>query len=525
MVDNANSQTGGSPLSMNFKNKMLSWLKRDIKRPSLLTALLVFLIAALVFSQYGFDGFLRRDHGVFLYSGQQMAQGIPPYVSIFDHKGPLAPLVSGMAVSMATLLNLDDILVVRIAFFVLSSLAVAGLYLLGSKLFNSQKVGFLASFVFVGFTGFGIHAASGPLPKTAMVLFEVLSLLLTARKKWFWAGICGSLAFLAWQPAGIFALITVVLAFLQSEPGRPRVRNVLSAISGVLIPIVIVSLYFWYKGALYELVDGAILFNLRHLERFESGVTPYPLLNHLLQPILMVNIGFKSMAIPIFIGFFMVPLMYVWRLRLYRSSFLNLIRKDHFSALLLSFALVTIWSLWEFQYYYDTFVFLPYVAIGFGWLLYLALQGLFKIKEIGTTTQKLCFIVLCAILIGSAAVNYRVMANDELQEERQWAQQVESRFGTDARIVSISVPEILVLLHKTNPNPYLFICRGIDNRIDATTPGGFEGWLEELERYDPDVIAVGQVRSRFKPMLEDWLQSHYQETKVGSWTLYVKGDT
>jgi len=80
----------------------------------------------------------------------------------------------------------------------------------------------------------------------------------------------------------------------------------------------------------------------------------------------------------------------------------------------------------------------------------------------------------------------------------------------------------MVLLHKTNPNPYLFIIAGIDNKIDATTPSGFEGWLEELERYDPSVIALGPIGGKFKPMLTDWLQSHYRETKVGDWTLFVK---
>ena len=94
--------------------------------------------------------------------------------------------------------------------------------------------------------------------------------------------------------------------------------------------------------------------------------------------------------------------------------------------------------------------------------------------------------------------------------------------GGDAKIVSIDVPQILVLLHRTNPNPYLFIAAGIDNRIDATTPGGFKGWLEELERYDPSVIVLGRTTGKFEPMLTDWLQSRYRETTVGDWTLFVK---
>lgn len=502
---------------MNLENTVISWFKRDINRTSLLTASLVFLIAGAVFSQYGFKGILSFIDAIYLYSGQQMAQGVPPYVSIFDHKGPLAPLISGIGVSIATLLNLNDIFVVRIVFLVLSSLTVVGVYFLSSALFSSQKIGFLTAFTYIGFSSFGTQAASGPESKTPMVLFAVFALLFTSHKKWFWAGICGSLALLTWQPAGIYALIAIALAFLQSEPGRARVRNMLLTISGVLIPIIIVSLYFVYKGAFYDLIDGAILYNIFYLERL-----PYPLIDRILRPIMVVNTGFTSMALPIFIGFFMTLLVCVWRLRLYGSSFLKWIRKDYFPALLLSFAAAVIWSVLDLQGRWDLYIFLPYVAIGFGWLLCLALDGLLKIKEIGTTMQKICFFVLCIILLGSAASNYRVTANNKLEEQRQWAQQIESKFEVEAKLVSIGGPELLVLLRRTNPNQYVFISDGIDNKINATTIGGFEGWLEELERYDPDIITLGWTQGRFKPVLMDWLKSNYHRKKFGTFTLYVK---
>ena len=52
-----------------------------------LHALLLLALAALVYRQYGFAGPLTRDDAICLYSGQQMARGIPPYLSIWDHKG------------------------------------------------------------------------------------------------------------------------------------------------------------------------------------------------------------------------------------------------------------------------------------------------------------------------------------------------------------------------------------------------------------------------------------------------------
>jgi hypothetical protein len=50
----------------------------------------ILLISAWIYAQYGFNGPLKRDAANHLYAGQQMAEGIPPYVSIFNHKTPLS---------------------------------------------------------------------------------------------------------------------------------------------------------------------------------------------------------------------------------------------------------------------------------------------------------------------------------------------------------------------------------------------------------------------------------------------------
>lgn len=498
-----------------------SWPKHVGHSTSFIIAAFVFLTSAIVFIQYGFEGTLRRDAALYLYSGQQMAQGVPPYVSVFEVKGPLTYLIPGIGASIAMLLKLDDIIAVRVAFLILSCLAIVGLYFLGSTLFESRRVGLLAAFTFIGFWGFGRGAVSGPSAKTPVVLFQLLSLLLTARKRWFWAGLCGSLAALTWQPTAIFPLATILLALTQSRAGLERARNAIRAVSGILIPIVVISLYFLHKGALSDLVDGAILFHLNYLERGPSS-----LLNHLRGPIRAVYVGFTVMAIPIALGFLVVCMTYMWRMKLHGGSILRLLARDRFAALLLSFPALVIWSLLDFQGYGDFFVLLPYVAIGFGWLLYLALEGLMKTVDIRPALQMTWFLVLCATLIGSAAMNYYVTAENGLDDQRQWAQWVESRFGRDSKIVSIGEPSILVLLHSTNPNPYVYIISGFHNRIEAKTPGGFEGWLEELEREDLSVIALGKVRpSQVRTRLIAWLETRYQETHVGEWTLFVKSGT
>ncbi len=112
---------------------------------------LVFILAAIVYSQFGFYGKLLRDDAVFLYGGQRMAEGIPPYVGIFDVKGQIAPTVAGIGAVISKWAGSDDILTVRVVFLLASSMAAAAAYLLGESLFQSAGVGiFTAPEVSVG---------------------------------------------------------------------------------------------------------------------------------------------------------------------------------------------------------------------------------------------------------------------------------------------------------------------------------------------------------------------------------------
>ena len=70
---------------------------RDSRR-LVLSIVLISLLAAWVYAQDHFEGTLQRDDGINLYAGQRFADGVPPYVGIFDHKGPLAPLTAGAAI-------------------------------------------------------------------------------------------------------------------------------------------------------------------------------------------------------------------------------------------------------------------------------------------------------------------------------------------------------------------------------------------------------------------------------------------
>jgi hypothetical protein len=522
--------------------------KPTAKRRRRLRGALVFALLAavtmLVYPVHNLAGGLSRDGAIYLYSGQQLLEGVPPYVSIFDHKGPLAPLLSGLGVFISKLLDTSQVITVRVVFMVCGSLAIAAVYFLSRHLLQSLREAVFSTLTFIGFFSFARYAVAEPEAKTPMLLFQTLSLLFTVQKRWFLAGICGSLTALIWQPMAVFALVTVLLAI--ARPGESGRRSaILRAVGGAATPVAVVAVCFYLWGALYELVNGTILFNLRYLDQEQLSVV-----GQLLNAAEAIFVGYSSVLVPVVIasmlaivviGFVAVVKLYVVRLHriVADGAPAKELLDSRFAPLLLSLPFPVAWSLLDFQGYPDFYVFLPYIAVGFGGSLDFVIRRLSRDYALSPNRARRTLSVgFCAGLAAIAVVSSLIVVSPaqrasslsiqeqslsptDLQNQRQAAREIEERYGEDARIVSIGVPQLLVLLRETNPNPYAFVIRGIDKKIAETTPGGFDGWLQELKSYDPDVIALGPTTGDYEPMLLKWLDDHYERERIGPWTLYV----
>jgi len=352
-----------------------------------------------------------------------------------------------------------------------------------------------------------------------MVLFEALNLLLTSKRKWFWAGMCGSLSALTWQVAAIFPLVTLTVA--AAQPRETRFRAIAATLSGIGLPTLVTVAFFQSHGALYEFLDGFILHNLLYGDRWEPS-----LISHVLTPATAVTAGYDTTLLPILIGLMMVVYFCLWRRSLHQSL-ADTLTKDAFAPVLLSFWGVVFWSLLDFQACADFYILLPYTSVGFAAFLDGAVRylGASEPRRLGGRGPRFLSIGLCIALTALAWSNvlrYGAGAY-ALDDQKQAAAEIEQTLGDDGRLLCIGVPEILVLLHRTNPTPYVFIEAGIDHRIHARTPGGFAGWLEELKAYDPDVIAFDEdTYGTYIPELMRWLRSEYHREKVGRWVLYVR---
>ena len=68
------------------------------------------LAGLVIFLLHGFGGTLTRDLALYSYSGQQLVEGVPPYVSVLNRAGPLAHMVPGGGAAIARLIGTDDLL-------------------------------------------------------------------------------------------------------------------------------------------------------------------------------------------------------------------------------------------------------------------------------------------------------------------------------------------------------------------------------------------------------------------------------
>ncbi len=469
-----------------------------------------------LYSLNGRHGNLFRDDAIFVYSGQQLAQGTPPYVSTFHAKTPLSPILCGLGVLLGRALGTDDLAAVRFVFLFISSLTAVAVYFLAVALFESRLTGVVAALVFVSFWGFGLHAFSGPRPKAPMVLFEALSLFLAARRKWFWSALCGSFAFLVWQPTAVYAAASVALAATQSESWAQCKRNVIRALSGAALPLLLILLFFAVLGGLLDFLADTVIFNLFYLERQHQT---FP--DRITAVLEAINTGYTMMRIPIFIGFVTLCAMYPWRLAHNGWSVRRLLRDDPFAALLVTLPAPVVWSLLDFQRYPDFFVFLPYVAVACAGLLDLTTRAISARGWLPPIARRSVLAAVCVTLVVASAFQYTAGRRVDLRVQREWAERIAQIAGPEGTIVSLGVPQVLVLLNRTNPNRHVFLCCGIWNWIGASTPGGFEAWIRQIAEDRPAVILLEHLRGPVGRHLARWLRG-YQGIRVGDWAAHVR---
>ena len=498
------------------------------QRYTLALGLCAVAFAASAFVLYGLHGHLGRDDAFYLYIGQQIAKGIPPYVRCNDAKAPLASYVIGGAVHVAQLLRLDDILTVRAAFLAAGSLAAGALFLLGRRLFSSRRIGLLASLTLVAFPGYAKHAASGPRPKTLAVLFEILSLWCTAERRWLAAGLCGGLAAWTWQPLVILPLASAVTAMLQTQGSRARLRAVARVVVGFLIPSALLSALLSWQGAWSEFVRQALLSALKRgsesLTGGTSGLTgSISLFQRVLKLLRVLRQGYGPMAAAALLGACAGVWLLVRRMRRAGGPRAFLARDGLAGWAISSLALLAL-SLWDLQGYVDLYVLLPLVALPLAWLLARGGAALARRVAHRLVTPRRAAALICLLLAGVSIAQYGPRSADGLNRQRAWASEIAAGGdrGEHGWLLALGRPEILALLHQPSDHPYVYPDPDIFDHLERNHAGGFAGWLEQQLATQPSRVVLGPNRSLEAEAATEGVlvQEGYVRGQVGDWTVF-----
>lgn len=481
-------------------------------------AVVALVIAVALFTRFSIDEPLTRDEAIYAYGGQLQAEGVPFYRSIFDMKTPLAPMLAGAAVAVGRTIDVDDVYAIRALFFTLACLTVVAVYLLAAWLFESALVGLVSAATFSSFKGFALDALTGPNAKTPGVLFAVLSMALLVRRHHFWGAFAGSAAFLVWQPLAVYAVVAIAAAAIADE--RERSKRVTRALAGASLPVAVTAAYFWLEEALDDLIDGAFVLPLTHLERKEESVV---------DRLTRLSGGVDRMygGPLLWIGLAAVLAVVTAALVRRRSRF-ALLPGDASTIVIIggSFLAFVAFTASDYQRYPDLYPMLPYAAIGVG--------AVAKVLPALADSRNLRFLAaalslgLVGVLVAWSWSRFSVEPPraTALVEQRARTAVLERLLDDDDTLYSFGNPMPLVLMNRRSPTRYVYLDAGVDRWAIGHTPGGLAGFTREIARNDPALIIVyGPWGTEHADEFRRWLRRTYPRARIVGFSTFMKPST
>jgi hypothetical protein len=441
---------------------------------------LVALVSVVVYVLHGFHGVLTRDLGIYSYAGQQVADGVPPYLEVLNRAGPLAHVLPGVGALVARAGGFDDVVTMRVFFMLMATAAVCTAYLLGRDLFRSRGAGLVTAGALLAVHGFIQYASSGPREKTPMTLFVLGALWALTHRRWFAAGVLTSLATLCLQTAFFSTFTAVVLGVLLLAHGQ-RLRSLVKVAAGGLVPVLVLGVWFALVGSLRAAYDGFYGINRRYTVpnplTFDRdlvwadlhaayGVTVWLLLTG---PVLLVLVSLAAVS------------------RRARTAQPGLVVLPAMTA---GLGAGLWWILQEYDAWPDLFPVLPFAALGLGAAYAVA------VHRLAARPRAVVATVLAATAVVLALTYSLSTRSHGLDDQREATDAVLATLPDGATITSIEAPQPLVLTRRTNPTRYQMFRSGLQDYMDDTWPGGLVGFQEDLVADGQDLIAVGETVSR-----------------------------
>ena len=451
---------------------------------------LVFLVggvALLTYALHGFNGMLSRDLAVYSYAGQQVAEGVPPYLGILNRAGPLAHVIPGIGVGIARIGGFDDVLTMRLFFMVIATLCVCAVYVLGRDVFASRLAGLVTAAAFLTFFGFIEYASNGPREKTPMTLFITLALWSVAKRRWFTAGLFVSLATLCLQIA-FFSSFAAVLAGVLFLAHGERLKALLRVAVGGAVPVAVLGVWFAIAGSLRESVDAFVLINFRY-------TTPDPVLPVLDEAWLDVTTAYGVSLWVLFAGLVALPLLSLGVLR--KATRLANPWLPVVAAFTVGAAVGLAWNFKEYDAWPDLFPMLPFAAVGLGGVFHVATK---RLPVRATLVAAVALSLVATVL----AIHHSVTSRgDRLETQRASVKAVSRSCPTMPRSPRSRRPRRSSWTSAGTRPGTRCSAAGLQFYIDDIWPGGLDGFRRDLVEDEPDMIVFGDpVSDRWRAAIE-----------------------
>lgn len=487
-------------------------------------AIFAFLSGSLVTLMYRpFAQAEIGDQSIWDYIAQSILRGQLPYRDVVEIKTPLSAYLSAIAIATGRPFGIRDVIAVRLLHVLLVGAIAATTYLVAVAYTQSRVAALIASLTLLMSGHFISWMISGTEPKLPMILFGLLALLMIPKNQPFLAGGYSMLACLCWQP-GLLFTGTVLLVF-SNYLTRWRDTRAAKVLIGAAIPLLILVLYYYSKGALGDLWRWTIEHNVTVYAPQTRRATA-DAATHLLAIFLRVFTYDFVLVVLFFAGLLGFAAQRV-RLKLRRGDETRE-ADDCKDALLIPPVAYLIFCLINFQAGPDLIPLFPFIGIFAGWCLTqisssIAERRSENITDIGKWLPKFAIVVMLLVTIirGSASLREK---DSPLTNQVNSLAVIAKELGADDKIYVHGATEILVLLNKPNANPYIFFDRERDNYIAAQKPYGFQSILDELEAQAPKIVALSRLRRvAHRAELKQWVDWRYDKIEVAGYEeVYIR---
>lgn len=454
----------------------------------------LWLLATLVvWGVRGFQDGLGRDAALYVYAGQAVADGAPPYVEVMNRSGPLAQLLSGAGVVLGRMIGLDDVVGARVLFFLLLVVTPALAYVVVRDVFGSRLAGSAAAATLLALRGLALTATDGPQSKQAMMVLLLAALLLLTRRRWLGAGALTGLATLSWQPVlVVLVVVALVVAFLAPDDLRHRLTGLTRFVAGGALTLVATVAYSLVTGGLGEFVEGFWAINAGYTD--QQGLLTRPVgawqdltswfgwTTALLVAGCMLSVALGLRAVPR--------------------------RHGHGgdAAALGAGTLAGLgWSMTAFNGAPDALLVVPLAATGIGGGVALAVERLPGSWQRPLAVGVAGWVVLALVTTLQLTWTDRTT---ELAAERADAEAVFAAAPADATVFAFDAPQPLALTGRESISRYVLFGEGMKQYVASQWADGFRGYVGRLRELQPTVVVTSRrgLGGSLRPLARDYVE-------------------